>query len=77
VCGLACPEIAEVRRIDALLAMVAGHEGAPMLTWSRCLALPSQIVISPLKESGRELELSIRAILRKSAHSVACKDSSP
>jgi DNA-binding transcriptional LysR family regulator len=67
--GLAPPEIVEVERLDALLAMVAGREGVTLLIWRRCMAYPNQIVISPLKESSREMDLNIRAIWRKSSDS--------
>jgi DNA-binding transcriptional LysR family regulator len=68
--GLAPPEITEVERLDALLTMVAAREGVTMLIWRRCMAFPNQIVISPLKESGRELNLNIRALWRKPRDSV-------
>lgn len=68
--GLSPPEIVEVERLDALLAMVAGREGVTMLIWRRCMAYPNEIVISPLKETGRDLYLNIRAVWSKSADSV-------
>lgn len=68
--GLAPPEITEVERLDALLAMVAAREGVTMLIWRRCMAFPNQIVISPLKETGRQLNLGIRALWRKPRDSV-------
>jgi LysR family transcriptional regulator, benzoate and cis,cis-muconate-responsive activator of ben and cat genes len=67
--GLEPPKIVEVERLDALLAMVAAREGVTMLIWRRCMAFPNQIVISPLKESGRALNLNIRAVWRKSRDS--------
>lgn len=69
--GLAPREIIEVERLEALLAMVAAREGVTMLIWKRCMAFPNQIVISPLRETGRELNLNIRALWRKSSDSMA------
>jgi DNA-binding transcriptional LysR family regulator len=68
--GYAAPDVVEVERLDALLAMVAAREGVTLLIWRRCMAFPNQILISPLKETGRDLELNIRAIWRKSLDSV-------
>jgi DNA-binding transcriptional LysR family regulator len=72
--GLTPPKIVEVERLEALLAMVAGREGVTMLIWRRCMAYPNQIVISPLKESSRELDLNIRAIWRKSRDSLVLQE---
>jgi LysR family transcriptional regulator, benzoate and cis,cis-muconate-responsive activator of ben and cat genes len=68
--GIPPPHVVEVERLDALLAMVAAREGVTLMIWRRCMAFPNQIVISPLKESGGMMELSIRGIWRKSTDSV-------
>jgi DNA-binding transcriptional LysR family regulator len=68
--GFPPPNVVEVQRLEALLAMVAARDGVTLLIWRRCMAYPNQIVISPLKESGRDMELNIRAIWRKSTDSV-------
>jgi DNA-binding transcriptional LysR family regulator len=68
--GLPPPNVVEVVRLDALLALVAGGEGVTMLIWRRCMAFPNQIVLSLLRETGRNLELNIRAIWRKSTNSI-------
>jgi DNA-binding transcriptional LysR family regulator len=66
---LAPPEIVEVERLDALLAMVAGGEGVSILTWGHCMAYPQQIGIYPFRESGPDLQVDIQAIWRKSKDS--------
>jgi DNA-binding transcriptional LysR family regulator len=68
--GLPPPKIVEVERLEALLAMVAAREGVTLLIWKRCMAFPNQIVISPIRETGREMNLNIRALWRSSADSV-------
>jgi DNA-binding transcriptional LysR family regulator len=68
--GLPLPKIVEVERLDALLATVAAGKGVTLLIWRRCMAFPNEIVISPIRETGREMELNIRGIWRKSADSV-------
>jgi LysR family transcriptional regulator, benzoate and cis,cis-muconate-responsive activator of ben and cat genes len=63
------PRIEEVNGLDPLLAMVASGECVTMLIWRRCVGYADEIAIVPLKESGPDLELDVRAIWRESDNS--------
>lgn len=63
------PKIVEISRLDALLAMVAGGRGVTLLPWKRKAAYAEDIVVSPLAETGPDMEIEIRAFWRESRDS--------